>query len=644
PGKRPVIDIDLTAAASDATAPVPSVMVADAGVYQVDLSTIPGKSPELLSLSLNERHFAGQLLETKTPPTNGVDGTQALEQRTSFLLVRLPAGELKLQARLGDNKRLKRVTLTRLPDDSDLVRRFTTFETRAPELGVYLGLRRDCGSTLAPVGPSQPVANQDLKTFVFEGAMRDFPNPDVEPNNVNYLAGIREIGVRSESTDGRDMPRLLIRSIQFEGPFYESWPPVTHRNIFVESAHRDEPAVYSREIIRSFATRAFRRPVTSAEEETLFQVWQRRFTETQNFRSSIQDALLVVLTSPQFLFLIENSSTSDPEDLDAYELASKLSYFLWNGPPDERLLDLATKGQLHEALDSEIGRMIQDPQFSRFVREFASQWWSLDKLDVVATDGKRFPQLTRDAKVQLREEPIEFLKYLIAHNLPARNLIQSDFIVANEVVASYYNLASRTENGFRFVAIKHETEQLGGVLTQASILAGLSDGREPNPIKRGAWLARKIVSEPPQDPPPNVPQLQDDDGSKLSLRQRLERHRNQKGCVKCHEGIDPWGLPFESFDADGLWKLDRQKETESKLPDGTEVENVNALKAYLVDDRMDQVAFSTLKHLACYASGRSLTYNETLFLREQATRLNSTEYRMQDLIRFVIKSDLFMKK
>lgn len=634
------LEVDL---GESATSPA-SVMIAQAGVYQVDLSTSPGDPQGRVSLSLNERHFSGQLQETKSPTTSRDKDTSTVEQQTAFLMVRLAAGPQHVQVRYGDNTRLKRITFARLADDSELARRFKTFEQRAPELGVYLGLRRDCGSTLSPVGAPQPVSNETLQTFVFEGAMRDFPNPDVELDNVNYLAGIREIGVRSESTDGRDLPRLLIRSIQFEGPFYETWPPETHRNIFVESAHRDDPVVYARELIRSFASRAFRRPVTAAEEEGLFQVWQRRFTETRDFRSGIQDALLVVLTSPQFLFLIENSSTPEPENLDAYELASKLSYFLWNGPPDERLLELAATNQLQHALDAEIERMIRDPGFHTFVREFASQWWSLDKLDIVATDEQRFPKLTREVKQQLREEPVEFLKYLIEHNLSVKNLVQSDFIVANDVVASYYNLGHRTEHGFRFLPITHEDEHLGGVVTQAGILAGLSDGRESNPIKRGAWLARKIVAEPPEDPPPNVPQLPTDDGAKLTLREKLERHRNQKGCIKCHEGIDPWGLTFEAFNADGLLKRERQLDISSQLPDGTKVADVNALKAYLAHDRLDQVAFSTLKHLACYANGRSLTYNETLFLREQAAQMKSTDYRLQDLIRFVIKSDLFMQK
>ena len=529
-------------------------------------------------------------------------------------------------------------------DEGELAQRDKAFAQRSPSLGVHLGLRRDCGSTLTRVGEPQAVANTELQDFIFEGAINDFPAPDVEKNNVNYLAGIREIGVRSEYTDGRDMPRLLVRSVEFEGPFYDSWPPSTHRNIFIESPHKNDPATYASEVIHSFATRAFRRPVTATELATICAVWKNSFAAKGDARQSIKDALLVVLTSPQFLFLIENSSSPAAEDLDPYELASKLSYFLWNAPPDRQLLELAAKNALHQSLDAEIERMIRDPRFGQFISEFASQWLSLDKFDVVAVDAQRYPKLTRDTKTQLRQEPVQFLRYLIEQNLPLRNVVQSDFLVANEVTASYYGLPDRTENGFRFVAIKHENENLGGVLTQAGILAGLSDGRESNPIKRGAWLARKIIAEPPDDPPPNVPQLKEDDGAKLTLREKLERHRNQKGCAKCHSGIDPWGIPFETFDAGGLFKKSHDTDSGSKLPDGRDVKDLNDLKAYLANDRIDQVAYSFLKHAACYAVGRSLTYNELVFLQEQSVPLKANDYHTQELLRFVIKSDLFLKK
>lgn len=586
----------------------------------------PAEKPANLALNLGDRHFSGTL------------------NSPAFLAVRLTKGRLNISAQYDGATTPDRIVLTRLTDTDETAKRFRTFEARRPQVSVHVGLRRDCGSTLATVGRPQVVSSGKLSDVVFEGAIDDFPSPDVEKNNVNYLAGVREIGVRSEYTDGRDMPRLLIRSVEFEGPLYGSWPPATHQNIFITSENRHDTAVYAREIIRSFASRAFRRPVTPTEEDSLFAVWQESFSASGDFQQSIKDALLVVLTAPQFLFLIENSEGPEPEDVDPFELASKLSYFLWNSAPDQRLRQLARDGELHQSLESEVDRMIRDPQSHRFVQQFASQWLSLDKFDVVEVDLKRYANLTRDTKRELRREPVQFLRYLIDNNRPARNLVQSDFIVANEVVASYYGLADRTENGFEFLPIRHEASHLGGLLSQAGILAGLSDGRDSNPIKRGAWLARKIVAEPPDAPPPNVPSLPEDDSSQLTLRERLERHRNQKGCVKCHEGIDPWGIPFETFDAGGLFRNDPDVAAQSTLPDDTNVRDLSELKTYLANDRIDQVAFSFLKHLSCYAIGRSLTYNEIVFLKGQVVELKSRDYRVRDMIQFVVTSDLFLKK
>ena len=496
------------------------------------------------------------------------------------------------------------------------------------------------------VGEPKPVSSSTLKKYVFEDAIRNFPDPDIEENNVNYLAGLRDLGVRSEYTDGRDTPRLLVRSVEFEGPFYETWPPRNHTNIFFKSHHGDEPASDAREIIEAFAVRAFRRPMTHEETASLLSVWADSFAATSDFNVSIKDALLVVLTSPQFLFLIEDSAGPEPEPVDAYELASKLSYFLWNSAPDPQLLDLASNGALRASLDSEIDRMIQDPRFARFVDPFVSQWLSLDKFDVVEIDHTRYPKLTPELRKHLRQEPVQYLKYLIQRNLPLRNLVQSDFIVANEVVADYYGLGRKAERGFEFIPVKHESENLGGVLTQVAILAGLSDGRESNPVKRGAWLARKIIAEPPDDPPPNVPALPEDGEGEiqLTLRERLERHRNQEGCAECHTKIDPWGIPLEQFGAAGLIKTDTGVDARSTLPDGTQVADTNSLKAYLVNDRIDQVAFSFLKHLASYATGRSLSYHEIEYLKQEGLQLDPDGYRMSDMIRFVVKSPLFLEK
>jgi hypothetical protein len=286
--------------------------------------------------------------------------------------------------------------------------------------------------------------------------------------------------------------------------------------------------------------------------------------------------------------------------------------------------------------------MIEDSRFSRFTQEFAAQWLSLDKFSVLEPDRKQFPGLTRDTRAQLRQEPIEFIQYMIRKNLPVRTLIDSDFVLANEVVAGYYDLGEKTESGFGFVPIAHQRRDLGGVMVQAAVMAGLSDGRESNPVKRGAWLARKIVAEPPDDPPPNVPALKEETAH-LTLRQRLEAHRNQPGCLQCHTKIDPWGVAFEEFDAGGRMKK-QPADARSVLPDKTEVAGIQDLKRYLGEDRIDQVAFSVLKHLSTYATGRSLTYSELHFLKQDGVKLRAGGYRMQDMIRFVVNSKPFLEK
>ena len=585
----------------------------------------PSEKRKPLTLTLNDRQFTGQRLQE------------------AFLAVRLPAGPLKVAAKYEGKAAVDRIVFTPLDLKSDIGGKFALFEKRVPRVGVHVGLRRDCGSTMAPVGSPLNVSGTNLSEYIFEDAISNYPSPDVQKENDNYLAGVREIGVRSEYTDGREMPRLLIRSVEFEGPFYETWPPKTHRSIFFDSDLLPDSDDYAKAVIGTFASRAFRRPVTKDEARSLFDVFQSSRKDGRTFQQSVQDALLVVLTSPQFLFLIENSATPDAEQLDSFELASKLSYFLWNSAPDWELLTHATDGTLEESLDEQIDRMVADPKFSRFTNEFVSQWLQLDKFDVVEIDRKHHGRLTRDARIELRKEPIQFVQHLVQMNLPIRNLIQSDFLVANEVVAHYYDLALLTEKGFAFEPVRHGRKELGGVLTQAAIMSGLSNGRESNPVKRGAWLARKIIAEPPDDPPPNVPALPEDDDSKLTLREKIEKHRNQDGCKKCHAGIDPWGLPFEQYDAGGLFKK-QPVDARSTLPDQTEVSGVNELKSYLAEDRIDQVAFSFLKHLAAYATGRELTYNEIEFLKEKGVELKAREYPAREMVRFVVKSPLFLEK
>ena len=566
-----------------------------------------------LTLKLGGREFIGAL-------------------RPAFLVVRLGQGPLAFRARYAGLRDVERVTLTPLAATDAAAKQFLAFEKRAPRLGVYLGLRRDCGSTFAPVGPPQRVAAEQTAKYVFEGAIRNFPRPDVDKVNVNYLAGLSEIAVHSEYTDGRDMPRLLIRSVEFEGPYYDVWPPASHTKIFTGPD--------GRKIVRDFAVKAYRRPLTAAEDAALVGVFDASMASGRSFPESVKDALMVALTSPQFLFLTENSKSAAPEPLDGYELASKLSYWLWNGPPDKKTLQLAAAGT-RPSLDSEVLRLTADPKFSRFVNEFAAQWLSLDKFQVVEVDRKLYPKLTRDARAQLKQEPAAFLEHLMRENLPVKDVIASDFVMVNEVTADYYGLPA-VDSGFQFVPVKTDRKDLGGVLTLAATMSGLSDGRESNPVKRGAWMARKIIAEPPNDPPPNVPPLKEETKN-LTLRERLELHRSAPACAQCHAKIDPWGVALEELDAGGRMKA-KKVDASSKLPDGTTVGGIDDLKRHLSEERIDQVAFSVLKHLMIYAEGRSLTYNELNVLKQDALKLKPGGYRMRDMLLYVANSKVFLEK
>ena len=285
--------------------------------------------------------------------------------------------------------------------------------------------------------------------------------------------------------------------------------------------------------------------------------------------------------------------------------------------------------------------MVADAKFARFASEFTAQWLSLDKFQVVEIDRKQYPKLTRDAKAQLKQEPVEFVQYLMRNNLPVRNIIASDFVMANEVTADYYGLGP-LDSGFTFAPVKTDRKDLGGVLTLAATMSGLSDGRESNPVKRGAWVARKIIAEPPNDPPPNVPPLKEETKN-LTLRERLELHRSAPACAQCHAKIDPWGVALEEFDAGGRMKT-KKPDASSKLPDGAVVGGIEDLKRHLSEDRIDQVAFSMLKHLMIYAEGRSLTYNELNTLRQDVLKLKPNGYRMRDMIVYVANSKVFLEK
>ena len=618
----------------------PIVMIPAAGIYQLEVVLAGPPGDDVITAEIGKRTFSKRL-KPPFPPPPGPDGKIVIP----FLLARFEEGEISLKVGCGDGRNLQAMRISPVNADSEAGRQFAAFEKRLPHVSVHMGLRTDVGARLSRFDTPKAVPSAKIARYSFRAPISSFASPDTEKGNENYLAGLREIAIRSEPTDGRQMPRVLLRAVEFEGPYYENWPPSGHRKIFFPSPNRDESTTYAREVIERFATRAFRRPVRTGELEALHAIWSDHHTETGDFQESVRQALMVILTSPQFLYLTEDSEGPGVEPLSPHELAAKLSYFLWNTTPDEHLLSLASKKKLDSSLNTEIRRMVADDRFEQFTNEFVSQWLALDKFDVVNVNVGKFPRLLKETKRELRREPVHFVTHLMRKNLPLRNLLSSEFIIANDVVAGYYGLGERGENGLSFAHLRHGGETLGGILTQAAILSGLSNGSESNPIKRGAWLARRIIGEPPAPPPPNVPELpEESEESGKTLRERLEQHRDKVGCAECHRKIDPWGLPLEQFDAGGLWKK-KKIDARSTLPDATEISGTSDLKRYLTEDRLDQVAFSFLRHLATYAVGRDLSFNELEYLREEGRRrLGEKGYRMRDCILFVAESPVFRDK
>ncbi|MEN9362000.1 MAG: hypothetical protein RL095_3535 [Verrucomicrobiota bacterium] len=564
------------------------------------------------------------------------------EKHEGFFLVHLEAGDLPVALTVEPSTKILSAKLSPVAAGSPAAERFAAYQRTNPRLGVHLGFRRDDGHSLVPVRMPDEVKSSTPQIYTFEGSINDFPAPSMVEENDNYLAGLREIGVRSEYTDGRDVPRLLVQSVEFEGPVYDSWPPKSHSDIFIASPHQDQPETYAREILAAFMPRAWRRSVSPGEIEAMLKIWKDAYAAKPDFRAAVKDALLCVLTSPQFLYLIEDSPSPAKEDLSGTELAAKISYALWNRPPESALIAAAESGALRRELPSRLQKMLLDSRAEQGLETFVRQWLQLDKFDTVAVDERKFKDLHKNARAQLRREPVEFVKHLLRQNLPVSHLVESDFIMANDLTAAYYKLPS-PNSGFDFVPVSTATRrELGGLLSQVALLTGLSDGHESHPVKRGAWLARKIVAEPPGDPPPNVPGIDKSGSKEMTLRQRLELHRSQPGCVKCHEKIDPWGIPFETFDAAGRYKP--KAAADAKLPDGTEVKDLDGLKAYLAKQRPDQIAYSFMKHFASYAAGRSLSYGEEVWLRAEATRLIKEGAKMQDLALFVLQSDVVIKK
>lgn len=487
---------------------------------------------------------------------------------------------------------------------------------------------------------------KDDKPATLEASVR------VEAGIDRIVIAVSDSAIRDATTVRGQKPvkdgLLHVRSLEIEGPFNPPAVdlPETHKRIMTfqkDLAPRDA----AREIVARFAMKAFRRPVRPEEIErclTLFDVSQKR---GQRFELSVRAALYRVLVSPHFLFRVEldppNAKSDTPYLINEFELASRLSYFLWNSMPDEELFSLAGKGGLRKSLPGQIRRMTADPKSASFLENFAEQWLTLRKLDLASPDPNLFPNFNAGLRHAMVRESQLFFEATVRDNRSVLDLLDADYTFVNEALAKHYGI--RGVKGPDFVRVPAPPGR-GGILTHASILTLTSNATRTSPVKRGKFVLEQVLNTPPPPPPDDVPELEDQKELKGTLRQVMEQHRANAVCASCHRRMDPLGFAFENFDAVGAW---RDKEggapvdASGELPDGRAFQGPNGLKQLLRQNNRLFVRCLSEKMLT-YALGRGLEPYDRRAVDRIVDAVVGADYRFAVLIHEIVNSDPFQMR
>lgn len=408
-----------------------------------------------------------------------------------------------------------------------------------------------------------------------------------------------------------------------------------------------------RRLLHRLANRAYRRPASETEKNRLEELFTESLDETGSLENALELTVQAILSSPQFLFHLEIDSAQAVEAgtavrrLNSYEVASRLSYFLWSSMPDETLFSLAEQGKLTDPriIRAQTRRMLNDARFSAFVDNFTGQWLELRRFEQIQPDPDLFPEFDDALRHAMAKETRLFFEAIVRENRSILELIDADFAFVNGRLAKHYGIPGVDGNSFRRIALS-EDSPLGGVLTQGSILTLTSHPNRTSPVNRGKWILERILGTPPPPPPLDVPELEEgEDGvSFRSLRLQLEQHRSNPDCAACHAKMDPIGLAFENFDAIGRWRdLEDNKfpiKPSGRLPSGEFFDGPRELKAILKN--REGVARSLIKNMMTYALGRGLAYYDKCAIDDIFDRLVSEDYRFSALIDGIVSSEPFL--
>ena len=583
--------------------------------------------------------------------------------------------------------------MTEFPDEGEFVIRL---KARAevkeamphPRMRVELGYRADTQTPRRVLGVVD-VSSKEGQVFEFRGRVSEFPQQSGKqskyPGMLVWATNVYDDGKPATKSkqvveevilpngkkkktkktiwpEDSDFPKIVVESFEFAGPIFESWPPEHHSKILFSSDKKEDEKAYAVEVLQRFMERAYRRPIETDEVEGMIYYYERIRPDTESFEVAMREVLSMVLISPDFLYLIEPAGKDGKRALSGYELASRLSYFLWSTMPDQRMLELANSGKLNDdaVLRKEVGRMLSDERSWAFVERFADQWLDLGGLDRVAVNPEYYAEFDNDLKPDMRKETHHFFAEILYKDISALNFIDSDFAMLNEPLARHYGIPGpKGSSSFERVVLKPEDGR-GGLLAQASILTANSTGEDSHPIKRGVWILERLLHDPPAPPPPNVPDLDQENPefAKLPLKQQLEIHRKDPACMNCHQGIDPWGIALEQYDAVGLLRDEVRRKTgkgkggftltvvdaSDELPGGEPVNGLEDLKSYLLAEKREQFAEALASKMLAYALGRSLELSDEQTVEELTESFISDNFRLSALIGRIVTCEEFRTK
>ncbi len=413
------------------------------------------------------------------------------------------------------------------------------------------------------------------------------------------------------------------------------------------------PAECARRILGPFAERAFRRPLSGAELDGLVNLSLGALEAGDEFEQAIEVGLAAALVSPHFLFRVEAGLAADggssvAHPIGDFELASRLSYFIWSSMPDDELLASARAGKLHDdaELERQTRRMLADPRSRALVENFASQWLQTRLLERATPDPETYPGFSAELRADMERETILFFDEVLRKDRSVLDFIDGDFTYLNERLARHYGVDGVAGDQFRRVSL--EDSPRGGILTHASVLTLTSNPTRTSPVKRGKWVLEQIMGTPPPPPPPDVPELSEEPEAILSgsLRQRMERHRDDPNCAQCHARMDPIGFAFENFDGVGRWRdFDGQfvVDPSGELPDGRSFDGPDGLKKIL---RAQHEVFcrNLVEKMLTYALGRGLEYYDKCAVDRVVEALERNDHRPSALIVEIVKTDPFRKR